>query len=97
MFNSQELSLVQTRYFSDYSYINGVIEIRSKNTGHWWQIVKKDMPRAKMVIVRHRYPGVKKYHLQCHVHTFEKTIRMIIEHDKYVLSDSITLTNAISV
>lgn len=94
MFNSQELSLVQIRYFSDFTYQNGVIEMRSKNTGHWWQIIRKDMPRASMVIVQHRYPGIKKYHKQCHVHTFEKAIRMIIEHDKYILSDSITLTNA---
>ncbi len=89
MFNSQELSLVKIRYFSDFTYQNGVIEMRSKNTGHWWQIVKKDMPRSKMVIIRHRYPGVKKYHMQCHVHTFIKAVNMIIEHDKYILEKAI--------
>lgn len=86
MFNFQELSLSQSTYFSDFNYKNGVIEIRSRNTGHWWQILRKDMPRATMIMIRHRYPGVKKYHIQCHVHTFTKAIKMIIEHDKYILS-----------
>lgn len=85
MFNSKELSLFQSPYFSDFSYKNGIIEVRSRNTGHWWQILRMDMPRATMVIVRHRYPRAKEYHIQFHVHTFNKAIKMIIEHDKYIL------------
>jgi hypothetical protein len=91
MFNSKELSLFQTSYFSDYKYINGVVEVRSRNTGHWWQLLRMDMPRATMVVVRHRYPGIKKYHIQCHVHTFTKAYRMIVDHDSYILAQQVTV------
>ena len=60
MFNSKELSFFQTNYFSNFIYQNSVIEVCSRNTEHWWQILRMDMPRATMVVVRHRYPGVKR-------------------------------------
>jgi hypothetical protein len=44
MFNSHELSLVHISYFSNLAYKNEIIEIRSKNTRHWWQILRKDCP-----------------------------------------------------
>jgi hypothetical protein len=86
MFNSKELSLFQTSYFSDFKYQNEVIEVRSINTGHWWLLLRMDMPRATMIVIKHRYPGVKKYYLQCHIHTFNKAIRLIKDHDAYILA-----------
>ena len=86
MFSKNELSLFQSGYFSHFKYEYGIIEVRSINTGHWWQILRMDMPRSTMVVVRHRYPGVKKYHKQCHVHTVAKACRMIMDHDFYILS-----------
>jgi hypothetical protein len=56
------------------------------NTGHWWQLLRMDMTRATMIVIRHRYPGIKKYHLQCHVHTFNKAINIIKDHDAYILA-----------
>ncbi len=85
MFSNFELSLFHSDYFSNFSYENGIIEVQSKNTGHWWLIFRMDMPRSTMVAVRHRYPGVKKYHVQCHVHTLHKAYTMIKEHDTYIL------------
>jgi hypothetical protein len=87
MFSILELSLFQSDYFTNFNFKNGVIEAQSKNTGHWWQIFKMDMPRATMVVVRHRYPGTKKYHMQFHVHTFAKAYKMIVEHDSYILEE----------
>lgn len=86
MFNSQELSLLKSPYFSDFNYQSEAIEVRSINTGHWWQLLRMDMPRATMIVIRHRYPGIKKYHLQCHVHTFNKAIKLIKDHDAYILA-----------
>lgn len=88
MFSMHELSLFKSDYFSHYNYENGIIEVQSKNTGHWWQIFRMDMPRATMVVVRHRYPGVKKYHMQLHVHTLNKAYKMIVDHDTYILAKS---------
>ncbi len=85
MFSIQEISLFQSDYFSYYKYENGIIEVQSKNTCHWWRVFKKDLPRATMIVVWHRYPCDKKYHIQCHVHTFIKAYKMIVDHDSYIL------------
>ena len=86
MFSNHELSLFKSSYFSNYNYENGIIEVQSKNTGHWWLVFRMDMPISTMVVVKHRYPGVMKYHKQCHVHTVAKACRMIMDHDLYILS-----------
>ena len=86
MFSIKELSLFQSNYFTNFSYKNNIIEVQSTNTGHWWQIFKKDMPRSTMIVIRHRYPMIKKYHLQCHVHKTIKAYKVIKEHDEYILS-----------
>lgn len=84
MFSKQELSLFKSSYFSNFSYFNGIIEIQSKNTGHWWQISKQDMPRSTMIKVLHKYKFSDKYHKQCYVHTFRKAINIIKGHDDYI-------------
>lgn len=86
MFSKSELSLFQSDYFSHFKYENEIIEVRSQNTGHWWLISRMDMPISTMIVVKHRYPGVKKYHKQCHVHTVAKAYRMIIGHDTFILA-----------
>ncbi len=86
MFSFKELSLFQSDYFSNFSYHNGIIEVKSKNTGHWWQIFKKDMPISNMVVTRHKYIKSDKYHMQCHVHKVAKAYKMITDHDKYILN-----------
>lgn len=85
MFSKQELSLFQTPYFSNFSYSNGIIEIQSNNTGHWWQIFKKDMPRSTMIVTLHKYNKNDNYHKQCHVHTLQKASCKIKSHDEYIL------------
>jgi hypothetical protein len=85
MFSKQELILFQSPYFSNFSYSNGIIEIQSNNTGHWWQIFKKDMPRSIMIVVLHKYNTFDKYHKQCHVHTLFKAYRIIKSHDNFIL------------
>ncbi len=85
MFSNQELPLFKSSYFSHYSYENNIIVVKSNNTGHWWKIFRMDMPRATMIVVKHRYPGAKKYHMQFHVHTVSKACRMIMDHDFYIL------------
>ncbi len=85
MFSNQELSLFQSDYFSNFKYENGILEVQSKNTGHWWKISRMDMPISIMIVVKHRYPGVKKYHMQFHVHTLKKAYKMIVDHDSYIL------------
>jgi hypothetical protein len=85
MFSKQELSLFQSPYFSNFSYFNGIIEVQSINTGHWWQIFKKDMPRSAMIVTLHKYNKDSKYHKQCYVHTLSKAYRMIIGHDEYII------------
>lgn len=92
MFSNKELSLFQSDYFSHFSYNNGLIEVRSKNTGHWWQIYWKDMPISNMIVTRHKYTKADKYHMQCHVHRVDKVYRMITEHDKYILNFTEQLT-----
>ena len=87
MFTKSELSLFQSDYFSLFKYENKTIEVRSQNTGHWWQIYRMDMPITTMIVVKHRYPGVKKYHMQFHVHTAAKACRMIMDHDFYILKN----------
>ena len=86
MFNSQDLSLFQTDYFCNFAYKRGLIEVRSKNTGHWWTLARLDMPRSTMVLIKHKYPGDNGYHKQCHVHTFIKAVKVIKEHDDYILN-----------
>lgn len=85
MFSKQELSLFHSPYFTNFSNSNGIIEIQSKNTGHWWQITKKDMPRSMMIVTYHKYTKNDKYHKQYYVHTLSKAFCLIKSHDKYIL------------
>jgi len=86
MFNSHELSLFESSYFSNFSYSTGIIEIQSKNAGHCWRKLKKDMPRSTMVVIYHKYKFRDNYHVQCHVHTFNKALRLIRDNDSYILN-----------
>jgi hypothetical protein len=92
MFSILELSLFQSDYFTNFNFKNGVIEVQSKNTGHWWQIYWKDMPISNFLVIKHKYKKEDKYHTQCHVHFIGKAYHMIIKHDEYILNHANQIT-----
>lgn len=92
MFNQNELSIFQSDYFDNYFYKNGVVEVQSHNTKHYWKFYKVEMPIQNKIVLFHKYDKYDKYHKQCFLQNVKKVYKAIVEHDAYLLGKSTHLT-----
>lgn len=72
-------------YFEVLRITDRYYELKSRNTGHYWIIIKQqagDFP----VILYHKHTGsIAYYHKQCGVYTVKQALIKIKKHDTYVL------------
>jgi hypothetical protein len=86
MFTQPEKRLINLSYFSLIRSNDNFIEVRSKNTGHYW-IIKKSIYQFKYPISlyhKHRTNDVY-YHLHKRFFSVKASLDEIYEHDDYVL------------
>lgn len=92
MFSKEEIKLFNIPYFEIASEIEDrqadtLIEIKSKNTGHYWRLhKKKNIPKGKRtVVIYHKHDFKDDYHRHYETYNIRKAITSIIEHDTYIL------------
>lgn len=95
MFSSKELDLFNIPYFEVVSDIEDraadtLIEIKSKNTGHYWRLhKKKNISKGKRtVVIYHKHDVNDDYHRHYETYRILQAICSIIEHDTYVMHGS---------
>jgi hypothetical protein len=95
MFSKEELAIFNIPYFEIVSDIEDraadtLIEIKSKNTGHYWRLhKKKNIPKGKRtVVIYHKHNITDEYHRHYEAYRIIQAICSIMEHDTYVMSGS---------
>lgn len=91
-FNSYEISLFNSDYFSFFSYTNNTIEVQSHNTGHWW-ILKIIEPQV--IRLYHKHKKCDYYHLQCCVARTKQGLKNIKKHDSFILKKKESVPSAL--
>lgn len=87
-FTSKEVVTLYDNYFQITAWERTYFEIVSKNTGHYWIIIKPDEPinHECVVEVLHKYKRKDYYHHQCYSKTVGVAVKKIKAHDTYVLN-----------
>ncbi len=85
VFTTQDLIAFFDNYFERIAWESQCLVIRSKNTGHYWEIIhtgRNDVP----YILFHKHKRWHNYHKQCNCLSVQSAIRKIKKHDDYVLN-----------
>ena len=87
MFTGPELSLFHDSYFSIIRLNDELCQLRSRNTGHCWMIWKNYNADPFRIELYHKHYLQDKYFQQQRrqVCSVRNAIRIIKEHDRYVL------------
>ena len=87
MFTGPELSLFHNPYFSIIRLNDELCQLRSRNTGHCWMIWKNYNADPFRIELYHKHHLQDKYYHQQRrqVCSVRNAIRIIKEHDRYVL------------
>ena len=88
MFTMKEKGLLTDGYFTVIREDEKFIEVKSKNTGHYWMIYKKTDHSGKPVTLYHKHTArTKYYHKQRETLSVSKAVESIMMHDKYILDN----------
>jgi hypothetical protein len=86
MFTQPEKRLINLSYFTLIRSNDIFIELRSKNTGHYW-IIKKSISQTKYPILLYHKHSTKDvyYHLHNRFLRVKATLDEIYKHDDFVI------------
>lgn len=86
MFTTKELRLLEQSYFETIRSTDDFYEIKSKNTKHCWIISKSIFDSKLYVQIYHKHTiKTAYYHKHAKALNVEHTIKLIKNHDHYVL------------
>lgn len=86
MFTRKEERMFHDGYFSVIRETELFVEVRSENTGHYWNVFKNSLEASKRVTLYHKHKATDKYyhrHRECR--TVQEAIEQIKSHDHYIL------------
>ena len=86
MFTRKEERMLHDPYFSVIRETEQFIEVRSKNTGHCWNVFKNTFEAKNHVTLYHKHKAADQYyhkHRECR--TVQEAVDQIKSHDCYVL------------
>ena len=86
MFTEEELSAIDTKYFSVIVANEYDVTLMSKNTGHVWYMHSADLPDRDLVILFHKHHASDPYHNHARCGSLKKAIRDIKSHDIFQLT-----------
>ena len=72
-------------YFEVLRITDRYYQLRSRNTGHQWIIIKQRTGNYSIILYHKHTRDVAYYHRQCGTHTVKQAITIIKKHDTYVL------------
>jgi hypothetical protein len=78
--------LLSGGYFTIIREEERFVEVKSKNTGHCWMILKKTYDANKPVVLYHKHQiNDEWYHEHWKIWTVESAVKSIKSHDAYVV------------
>jgi len=87
MFSKPEQRLLSDPYFQIVRSNESFYELQSRNTLHYWMIRKNYNAESFRIELHHKHKVHDYYHTQYrNVSTVKKAIRIIKDHDRYVLN-----------
>ena len=88
-FTGREIVEYYDPYFVQLAWESQYLEVKSKNTGHYWGIVYTGKENAPIMLL-HKYQDYHDYHKQCDCLTVHSAIKKIKKHDDYILNKKAT-------
>jgi len=86
-FTIPEKRLIDNRYFSIIRSDITFYEIKSRDSGHYWIIKKISSDTSNPIQVFHKHSnGISYYHRHKLTFSVKDAIKIIMEHDVYVVS-----------
>ena len=87
-FTSKEIVTLYDNYFIVSAWERTYFEIISKNTGHYWIIIKPDeqQDREMQIETLHKYQKNGYYHHQCYSKSINSAVKKIKSHDSYYIN-----------
>lgn len=89
MYSSKDFLLVDHNYFEIILLTNNHIQLKSKNTGHYWDIeCQNPFYNVCSLVVHHKHKINQEFHIQkqAHPRTILDAQRLIKEHDMWHLN-----------
>ncbi len=88
MFTRKEIESVDQSYFEVIIADGVAVELRSRNTGHYWRIRSEyDYSIMKYhCLVEHRHKRIYPYHIQCFTKDLRGAIIKIKKHDRFQMA-----------
>lgn len=85
MFDVKELDSLDEQYFSVIYKDPYDVTIRSKNTGHFWNLHSPECPENNVVVILHSHHA-EPYHMHGRAHTLQQAVRGIKRHDRWQMN-----------
>lgn len=83
MFSSEDLKVLDSKYFSIIAADDYDVTIMSKNTGHIWYIHNPEYPGEGTCIIFHKHKASHPYHQHGRANTLQQAVRSIKGHDMW--------------
>lgn len=93
MFTEKDIRILDQRYFRIVSASGYGITLQSKNTRHYWYIMKQDYDFFSSCIIYHSHHGRTNYHRHGHAPDLQKAIDSIVSHDIFQLNGRKKITS----
>lgn len=86
MFTKRELNMLADPYFEVIRVDDRFVEVKSKCTGHCWNVFKNNFESRMKIVLYHKHTEeTKYYHKQRICGSVADAVKVIQDHDEYVM------------
>lgn len=87
MFDQNDFAQIDKEYFRALTETGYHIILKSKNTGHTWDIYCQERTRGRSLVISHKHSDTEPFHIQRKYHpkTVTDAQKKIMKHDKWYL------------
>jgi hypothetical protein len=88
MFTQKDYAQIDTEYFEVKTKTQYHIVLKSKNTGHFWDIEYRGRPGGRSLLINHKHKESQPFHPQNRYHprSVADAQRLIREHDVWQMN-----------
>ena len=87
VFRTEDLKVLDPKYFSIISVSDYDVTIMSKNTEHIWYIHNSEYPMDGSCVIFHKHKAFHPYHQHGRSNTLGQAVRSIKRHDKWKMDE----------
>jgi hypothetical protein len=86
VFSTEDLKVLDPKYFSIIAVADYDVTIMSRNTGHIWYIHNPEYPGEGTCIIFHKHKASHPYRQHGRANTLRQAVRSIKGHDKWQMN-----------